>query len=165
MSRENRRVLVEAVAHEIRAAQNAVDAFDEAAAALLGINRTDLRCLDILERRGQLTAGELGEAAGLSSGAVTTLLDRLERAGYARRVRDTGDRRRVLVELTAAARRAAGELWGPLGEEARAELERYSDEELAFIRDFHRRGRELNERQIARVQAAGQRPGADRGPG
>ena len=72
---------------------------------LLGLNRTDTRCLDIIERLDGVSAGRLASEAGLSTGAVTTVLDRLERAGYARRVPDPGDRRRVLVELTP--RRAA----------------------------------------------------------
>jgi DNA-binding MarR family transcriptional regulator len=153
MSRENHRALIERVAWEIRAQQNATDAFDEAVCEALGINRSDHRCLDVLERHGQMTAGALAGATGLSTGAITPLLDRLERAGYVRRVRDTGDRRRVLVELTEEARRSAADLYGPLGEEACAELERCTDEQLAFLAEFARRGCELNERHIARVRA------------
>jgi len=59
-----------------------------------------IRFLDVLQEREPLTAGELAVEAGLTTGAVTTVLDRLERAGYALRVRDTHDRRRILVELT-----------------------------------------------------------------
>src|SRR5262249_15595983 len=136
MSRENRRDLIERVSLEIRVQQNATDAFDEAVCEALGINRSDHRCLDTLERQGQMTAGAFAEATGLSSGATTSLIDRLERAGYVRRVRDNVDRRRVLIELTEEARRIAVDLYGPLGEEARAQLERYTDEQLAFIADF-----------------------------
>lgn len=153
MSRENRRALVERAVLEIRAQQNATDAFDEAVCEALGINRSDQRCLDTLERHGQMTAGALSAATGLSSGATTDLLDRMERAGYVRRLRDAGDRRRVLVELTAEARRDVAELYAPLDEEIRAHLERCTDEQLASIAGFARCCRELNERHVARVWA------------
>ena len=74
-------------------------AFDDATAERLGINRTDLDCTDIIERHGGITAGELAAEAGLTTGAVTAVIDRLERAGYARRVRDDEDRRRIKVEV------------------------------------------------------------------
>ena len=82
----------------------------------LGINRTDMRCLDIIERLDSVAAGRLASEAGLSTGAVTTVIDRLERAGLARRVADPADRRRVLVELTRRRAAATAELYGPLGE-------------------------------------------------
>ena len=99
MPRHKRKVFEELIS-EIRRSQNATDRFDQAVADALGLNRTDLRCLDILEREGSVTAGRLAQATGLTSGAMTTALDRLERAGYARRVHDASDRRRVLVEVT-----------------------------------------------------------------
>ena len=70
------------------------DIADQAVADYLGINRTDARCLDIIGRLGGVSAGRLARESGLSTGAVTTVLDRLERAGYARRTSDPGDRRR-----------------------------------------------------------------------
>ena len=89
----------------------ATDRFDHAVADALGVNRTDMRCMDMLEREGPLPAGRLAEAAGLTSGAMTTALDRLERAGFVRRVRDREDRRRVLVELTPEAGRVTTEFY------------------------------------------------------
>src|SRR5262245_22294894 len=115
---------------EIRRYQNAQDEFDEAASARLGINRTDARCLDILDMHGQMTAGQLAAESGLSTGAVTTLLDRLEKVGYVKRVRDTVDRRRVLVEMTDRARRRAEEIWGPIAAEAAEVYSEWSEEEL-----------------------------------
>ena len=99
---------------EFRAGQNATDMVDQAAADLLGVNRTDARCLDILDRLGRVTAGRLAEESGLTTGAVTAMIDRLERAGHVRRVRDEEDRRRVLVEVTPRTRRAAEKLYEPL---------------------------------------------------
>ena len=99
------------------------DIADQAVADYLGINRTDARCLDIIERLGGVTAGRLARESGLSTGAVTTVLDRLERAGYARRTSDPDDRRRVLVEMTPAAREANEELYRPLVEAATEQLQ------------------------------------------
>jgi len=141
------------VADEVAEFQSAVDVLDEAAAAHLGLNRTDLRVLGLLVRRGPLTAGSLAQAAGLSPGALTTAVDRLERAGYARRVRARPDRRRVRVESTPRARRLSAALYGPVGAAGLARLRRYSDAELALVRDFLREGRRLQEAHAARIRA------------
>jgi DNA-binding MarR family transcriptional regulator len=150
MSRElsdEREGLYAELGDEVRASQRATDVVDELMAVLLGINRTDGRCLDILDQYGSMSAGDLAEASRLSTGAITAVIDRLERAGLARRVPDPKDRRRVLVELTPEAYAAALELmvepmialWRPLGD-------RYTDDELRLFIDFTRRGRELQER-------------------
>src|SRR5437588_5726183 len=105
-----RQRLLQDLGGEIRAGQRATDVLDELLCQLLGINRTDARCLDILEQEGGMSAGDLAEASRLSTGAITAVLDRLERAGYARRVPDPSDRRRVLVEATSKAFETANEL-------------------------------------------------------
>ena len=84
----------------MRANQRATDVVDDLVCQLLGVNRTDARCLDILDQQGSMSAGDLAEASRLTTGAITAVIDRLERAGYARRVPDPSDRRRVLVEPT-----------------------------------------------------------------
>jgi DNA-binding MarR family transcriptional regulator len=129
------------------------DIADQAVADYLGINRTDARCLDIIERLGGVSAGRLARESGLSTGAVTTVLDRLERAGYARRTSDPGDRRRVLVEMTPAARKANELLYGPLAEAATEQLGRYSEAELALLRDYHRASRAVTEAHAERVRS------------
>lgn len=132
---------------EIRAGQRATDAVDEAMIELLKINRTDSRCVDILEQHGRMSAGQLAAWSGLSTGAVTAVVDRLERAGYARRVPDPGDRRRVLVELTDLAQKLIWELMGrPMREAARPVMDQYSDAELELLLEFHRQTREFQER-------------------
>jgi DNA-binding MarR family transcriptional regulator len=132
---------------EIRSGQRATDKVDELVAELLGVNRTDSRCLDILEQHGLLTAGQLATSSGLSTGAVTAVVDRLERAGYARRIPDPSDRRRVLVDLTDRARELIWELMGrPMREAGRPLVDRYSDAELELLIEFQRRGREMQER-------------------
>ena len=141
------------VAYEVAEFQSAVDVVDEAAAERLGVNRTDLRVLGMLVRRGPMTAGQLAQACGLSRGAMTTAIDRLDRAGYARRVRDLRDRRSVRVKITPRARRLCTELYGPISDAGMARLRRYSDEELALLRDFLRAGRRLQEEHAARIRA------------
>ena len=88
--RGSRAELLAEVARELRGYQSALDAFDEAVAERLGINRTDLRCLDLLSQHKRLTAGALARASGLTTGAVTFVLDRLERRGLVRRAARSG---------------------------------------------------------------------------
>lgn len=151
MSRQTKDELIEELSLKIRAAQAAVDQMDDAACRAMGINRTDGRCLDIIDREGPVAAGRLAEASGLTTAAVTAVIDRLERAGYARRVGDPKDRRRVLVELTPLARERAEVIWGPF-EVFHEALGRYTVEQLKLLRDFHRTGREYNETRAAEVR-------------
>lgn len=144
--------LVRQASSEIRRYQTAVDRFDEAATRLLGINRTDGRCLDVLDQRGPLSAGDLARECGLTTGAMTTLLDRMEELGYLRRVAHPTDRRRVMVELTAKARRRAEQIYGPVGKEGAELLACLSDRQLELIRDVMATARELLERHTERVE-------------
>jgi DNA-binding MarR family transcriptional regulator len=116
--------------------QQGTDALDQAASELLGINRTDARCIDIVLQAGRLTAGELAVAAGLSPGAATTAIDRLERAGFARRVRDPDDRRRVIVEPTDRIAELAEEVYGPLRDGGADLMGQFSERQLTAIRKF-----------------------------
>jgi DNA-binding MarR family transcriptional regulator len=142
----------------IRMSQNVSEAFDEHVAERLGVNRTDLRALDILDQRGPISAGELAEAMHLSSGAITTLVDRLERAGYARRRRDKGDRRRVLVETAPKMQQVGESFYAPLFHGTARLLEGYSDEELAALIEFMEQGREMVERELQRLEQEVARP-------
>jgi DNA-binding MarR family transcriptional regulator len=138
-----------------------VDSFDGAVAACLGVGRTDLTCFDLLERRGVMSAGELATACGLSTGAMTFALDRLEQAGMVRRRRDTEDRRRVLVELVPAAHRRAFKLHEPLVMELRALVARYSNRDIEVITDFLRAARAIYDEHVPalrRRSAARRRP-------
>ncbi|MGH2978628.1 MAG: MarR family winged helix-turn-helix transcriptional regulator [Solirubrobacterales bacterium] len=154
MSRQSRREqVVGELMYEMRAHGTANEKFDDAAHEALDLNRTDVRCLDIVEREGgRLTAGALAELSGLTTAAITGILDRLEAKGYARRVRDVSDRRRVFVELTPLAGERTGRIWGPLARKAEGILAKLSVEDLELMRDWFRAGRELNEREIERVK-------------
>ena len=160
MSSKREELLAE-LGHQVRRSQRATDSVDEAVQQLMGVNRTDSRCLDILDEREQMTAGELAREARLTTGAITAVLDRLERAGYVRRVADPSDRRRVLVEPTPLARRLAWELFGPMVESAQTLLRGYTDEQLQLFIDFQRLGAERQEQHAEWLRA---RPPLDRDP-
>ncbi len=151
MSNDNRE-LIDQVALEIALGQSATAAVDAAAAEILGVNSTDLRALGRLNAAGALTAGELARRTGVSKGAMTTALDRLERAGYVSRVRGDQDRRQVRVEVTAHAASILAAIWGPIAEAGKAQLAGYDASELTFLVEFLRRGRELQEREAARIR-------------
>ena len=152
MSRQSKQELIGRLIHEWRAAAAANDAFDECAFAVLGINTTDGRCLDIIENQGPMTAGRLAELSGLTTAAVTTVLDRLEKVGYARRTRDESDRRRVMVELTPEFGEKARQIWEPLGRDSFKAFDRMTAEQLETAIEMFKTGRELNERHTARMR-------------
>src|SRR6516162_5914058 len=114
MPRRSKQHLIDQLIGEFRVSGNQDDAFDALAAARLGVNETDLRCLNIIENSGGLGAGELAAQSGLTAGAVTGVIDRLEKAGFAHRVPDPLDRRRVRVQVTPAFYGRAAGIWGPV---------------------------------------------------
>ena len=133
-----RKKLRQEVIEELRALGTADDFMNEAAAALLGIHTTDMHAGEVLDREGPMTIGELARKVGLSPGAATALVDRLEQAGFATREHDPSNRRRVLVKPSKEAGGRAYAVFGPLMRSTVAFLERYSDQELLLIRDFLR---------------------------
>ncbi len=139
------------VARLVRLQQIASDKMDDAFSRIAGVNLTDGRCLDLLDIHDGLTAGELAEAASLSPGAVTTVLDRMEGMGYVTRTRDEADRRRVLVELTPKARALAFEVYGPIAGYAREYIEQLSGEEIDVINRFLEVAVEVNERRAREI--------------
>lgn len=143
-SRATKAATIRAILGALRAIDADMERVDEAAAQRLGVNLTDFRCLDILSRGAEISAGELAVEAGLTTGAVTALVDRLERAGYVERKRDPNDRRRVVIAPT---RKASALVW-PLFEgvvaTSTAVLAQFSVSELATILRFL----ELNGRAI-----------------
>jgi DNA-binding MarR family transcriptional regulator len=153
MSNDRRKALLSELFAEVRAGQNAVDAMDDAAAGYLGINRTDFRCLDVIDRSGRMTPGELATESGLTTGAITAVLDRLERGGFVRRTRDDEDRRRIFVELTPEAHARTGELYAPIAANARTMMADLTDDQLEQFIGILRAGREVNRAQAARVRA------------
>ena len=128
---------ITALISAFRTSGNLDRAFDNRAAEALGVNLTDLHCLNVVENRGGVTAGALAAEAGLTTGAVTGVVDRLERAGYARRVPDPVDRRRVKIEVTDRFYASADEIWRPVAAEWQAELaRRFSGDQLDLVAEF-----------------------------
>ena len=126
----------------------AASAFDEKVAKRFKLSRGDVRWLELLGHQGSMTAGQLADESGLTTGAVTFLLDRLEEAGMVRRRRDVEDRRRVWVELTPAAQKRLQQTQEPIQAEMRALAQRFKAEELAIVRDFMRGAKEVFLRQV-----------------
>ena len=111
------------------------DKLSQAVAERTGLSETELLAMDLISRGGRITAGELARELGLTTGAITGLVDRLQKAGYARRETDPGDRRKVLVTATDRERRIS-ELYGSLSSGLRASVAGYSDKELALLSEF-----------------------------
>ena len=153
MSRQSKQELLDAISDQFRASQNWSDAFDDIASEILGINRTDMRVIDIVTRKGRATAGEVAKEAALTTGGVTAVVDRLEKVGYLKRVRDPDDRRRVWLEATPELYEKSWEIWGPLSEIWQSRARNLSREQLEFILEFLADGNELMSGQIERVQA------------
>ena len=137
------RALPAQVADGLRALSTDIDRLDQAAADRYGLNRTDMRALDIVGRAGPLAPTELARLLGFTTGGVTTVLDRLERAGYVRRRPDSGDRRRLVVETTQATAARDAEVFGGLIRQTGDLLAAYSDDQLLVIQDFLTRIRQL----------------------
>src|SRR6202161_4869626 len=117
----------------LRALGSNLDALDEAVAARFGLHRTDLRCLEIVGRGGPVSAGALGGRAGLSTSAVTSAIDRVERSGDLRRISDPTDRRRVLVEVTELGRQRGRAAFSGLQEGTAQLFRRDSPRELGLL--------------------------------
>jgi DNA-binding MarR family transcriptional regulator len=117
---------------------SAVVLFHAAVAERFGLNATDWKCGDVLSRMGPLNPTRLADLVGMSTAAVTQVIDRLERAGFARRERDSHDRRKVTVHPTATPEMAQimGDIFSGVSQTMNTLLERYSPEQLAAIEDF-----------------------------
>ncbi len=110
--------------------------FHQAVADRLGLNPTDHKCIDLLASAGSTTAGELAEATGLTTGAITGVIDRLEAAGFVRREDDPDDRRRVIVRVIPKRYREIARLFEPFGAAVAEMGASYSERELTTILDF-----------------------------
>jgi len=110
--------------------------YSQAVAERLGINSTDLECLDFIATGPGISAGDLARKAGLTTGAITGVIDRLERAGLAERAPDPGDRRKVLVRPLPAIVERVEPLFEPMAGASAAMLADYDDAALALILDF-----------------------------
>jgi DNA-binding MarR family transcriptional regulator len=153
--------LIGELIREFRVSGNQDDTFDSLAAGRLGVSETDLRCLNIIENAGGLSAGDLAAQSGLTGGAITGVIDRLEKVGFARRVVDPSDRRRVLVEVTPAFYKATESIWGPVAADWQTALSKhFTKDELERIFDFLRITNEVGRRHIERLARGPRKPRA-----
>src|SRR5262245_42675343 len=145
--------LIAALGDEFRQLSTATILFHQAIADRLGMNVTDHKCADILLGTGPITAGELARRTGLTTGAITGVIDRLEKAGFVRRAKDAGDRRRVIIEpLPEQIGRKIGPLFESIAQ-AMAELcGDYTMEELAVIREFTARAHQSAYEEIRKLR-------------
>src|ERR1017187_72158 len=135
-----RTAMVEAFAAAIRRTSSLIQLVSQAAADRIGINATDLNCLNILSFSGHMTAGELARATGLTTASITGVADRLEEAGFVRRERDARDRRRVVIRLVLE--RALSDIapvFLPMIRALEQAAARYTDDELRLIVEFYGR--------------------------
>lgn len=152
-----RREIVATMLGEMRRSSTRTVMFHAAIAERLGLNPSDHKCADLIcNEVGPVTAGRLAELTGLSTGAITGVVDRLERAGFVQRVPDPQDRRRVVISGCAEGRAPdVRHLFIPLMTGMVAVCEDYTDEELKLIMGFmHRCGEMMDERAHALREAS-----------
>lgn len=156
VSRETRRTALLAELHQAgREHSNAAVMFHAAVGARMGLGMTEEKTLDLLERDGALTAGEISARSGLAPASVSGLLDRLERKGFVRRVRDRVDGRRVIVEINREHVGSFGALFATFVAGLDALYASYSDEQLEVILDFLRRSAAIQRDATAELTANG----------
>jgi DNA-binding MarR family transcriptional regulator len=151
-NRNSKERLIEQTLQEIRALDGELDLMDQAIADRLGMNRTDAQCMDLISRLGPMTAGELADRVGLTAGAITAVLDRLERHHWIRREHDTVDRRRVMVQRGQSQHAKLAPIFARLRRSTRQVLARYSEEQLDLITDFLRRTTAIAAQQRQRLR-------------
>jgi len=151
--RQERAELEVAFATAMRRTGSLMQLVGQAAADRIGINNTDLNCLNILSFSGHMTAGELAKATGLTTASITGVIDRLEEAGFVRRERDPHDRRRVVVRLSLdKAVSDVASVFAPMLRDWREMARRYSDDELRLIVDFYGRVEQVFRKHLVRLR-------------
>jgi DNA-binding MarR family transcriptional regulator len=157
MTAPDRAKLIAELSHQARVSTLWTVLLHNAIASRSGINVTDMQCINLLQLRGPMTPGQLAEAMFLTTGgAITAVIDRLEKAGMVRRRRDEQDRRRVLVEATEDGPvTELGDRFQPVAELYGQLLEGYSDEQLEVILDYLARTNEKSPEVIERVRQLG----------
>lgn len=128
--------------------------FQQFAAHAVGLAHTDFKTADILNETGPITAGELAKITGLTTGSVTTLVDRLEQAGLVKREKDPNDRRRVIIVPIKDKKPQILQHFLPLNQAMNEMCSQYSESELALINEFIAKTSVLHEKEIQRLSEA-----------
>ncbi|XOK61131.1 MarR family winged helix-turn-helix transcriptional regulator [Paenibacillus elgii] len=127
--------------------------FHQAVAEGLGLNSTDHKCLDLILRNQPISAGKLSDLTGLTTGTVTGVIDRLEKAGYVFREKDQDDRRKVMIRVHT--KKAESEIMSQLesfGQSMKAMLEQYDNEQIKFLFDFFERSRNIIQNETLKLK-------------
>lgn len=141
------------VGEQVQAYQSSVDDYDRELARLLGVNGTDLRCLEILLGSEDAAAPSLlATRLGLTTGSVTTMLDRLEGLGYLTRGPHPTDRRKTIVRATARVAQRVYNLMGPFLEDSKAVLALYNSDQLELVADFLAVNRANQDKHVQRLR-------------
>src|SRR4030081_1384656 len=141
LSRPKARVaLMEQLEHAVRRSSALGAIFSQTVADRAGISSSDLECLDFLNLEGRVTAGRLAEVTGLTTGAITGVVDRLEKAGLVRRERDAIDRRKVFIATVPENVGAIGRFYVPMQAAMQKLWSTYSDAELQLLLRFASEG-------------------------
>lgn len=150
-SQEKREQMRGELARELRQFTGLGASFFRAAAARTGITVTDMQVIDILESAGPSTAGQLADLTGLTTGAITGMLNRLEEAGFVRRERDPNDARKVIVELARdkSEIRQIDPIFDSIGKAWDDTASYYDDEQLALLLEFLKRSNAVTRKEIA----------------
>jgi DNA-binding MarR family transcriptional regulator len=133
----NKEEIIQAIIAKRREMSTETIMFHQSVADVLGLHITDHKCLDLIRQYGAMPAGRIAELTGLTTGAVTGIIDRLEKAGYVRRANDPKDRRRTIVEPIRNKKweRKIEAIFIPFHERMHKLLSSYSDGELDFLLD------------------------------
>jgi DNA-binding transcriptional ArsR family regulator len=157
---DSRPALEAAFEESLRRTSSYMHLMSQAAAERIGINATDLNCLNILSLGGEVTAGQLAQATGLTTASITGVVDRLEHAGYVRRERDTNDRRRVVVHLIIEpVLRDVVTVFAPMLTAWKAVADGYTEDELKLIIDFQAKSERVLKDNLARLREPVSKPG------
>ena len=155
-TQEKRAEVLGELVRELRQSTGLGASFFRAAASRIGMTVTDMQVIDILESTGPATAGQLADLTGLTSGAITGMLNRLEETGLVRRERDPNDGRRIIVRLE----RGKDDMYkiGPIFaslEKAWDEMaSQYDDEQIAFLLEFLKRSNAMSRQEIVQLREA-----------
>jgi MarR family transcriptional regulator, organic hydroperoxide resistance regulator len=125
--------------------------FQQAAAAKYGLGITDMKTLSALQQEGPMTAGQLAKRLSLTTGAVTNVIDRLERQDLVKRAPDARDRRKVIVTINQEKLDSGENVYLSMGEAFSKLLEQYSTEQLEFLVQFYEASIELTKHEIAKL--------------
>lgn len=158
----NRDAAVDAVVRALRRVNFQGTVFGQTVALRLGLSESDIQALETLLETGAATAGRLAEVMNMTTGAITRVIDRLEQAGYVRRVADPADRRRVVVEPVPDKVKAVESLLATVARASEEEIAHYTEAQIELIRDFLSRveARTREEAERLRESPAGTSPDA-----